>query len=140
VLAKVDILPRMSESLDALNGKMDRIEGIIAKKTAQEQIALRKEDPVNPCEIPASSVTKGAFISEGGQSKVCAATYAGRPAALKEISLKFTLKEVGTTVHNRGPYDQQVFPSEHSPNLWRHDHRHGLSQNCHGICTQRHPP
>jgi len=44
VLAKVDILPRMTESLDALNSKMDRIKGIIAKKTAQEQIALRKED------------------------------------------------------------------------------------------------
>jgi len=123
----------MSESLNVIQDQIERIGGIIAKKTAQEQIALRKEDSVNRCEIPASSVTKGVFISEGGQAKVYASTYAGRPAASKEISLKGTLKDVETTVHN---FKTEVHLI---PDLWRHHNRHGLSQNCHGICNQRHP-
>ena len=100
VLSKVDILPRMNENLNILNDKMDLLGGFITKKTKQEQIALQKEDSVNKCEIPASSVTKGAFISEGGQARVYAATYAGRPAALKEIPVKGSLKEVERIMKN----------------------------------------
>ena len=100
VLSKVDILPRMNENLNILNDKMDRLGGFITKKTKQEQIALQKEDSVNKCEIPASSVTKGAFISEGGQARVYAATYAGQPAALKEIPVKGSLKEVDRIMKN----------------------------------------
>jgi len=101
VLAKVDILPRMNESLNVLNDTMYRIqnsiEGFIAKKTAQQQIALQKKNSVNRCEI---HVTRGAFISEGGQAKVYAATYAGQPAALKEIPVKGSLKEVDRIMKN----------------------------------------
>ena len=81
LLSKVDILPRMYESLDALHAKMDRISGIIhvfAKKSVKRQIAVRKEISLNQCEIPASSVVEGVFVSEGGQGKVYQATYAGR--------------------------------------------------------------
>ena len=104
VLSKVDMLPRMNESLNVLNDKMDRIENrigdFIAKKTAQEQIAVQKDNSVNQCEIAASSVMKGAFISEGGQAKVYAVTYAGQPAALKEIPVKGSLKEIDRIMRN----------------------------------------
>jgi hypothetical protein len=100
VLAKVDILPRMNERLNVINDKMDRIGGFIAKKTRQQQVALQKENSVHRCEITASNVTRGAFISEGGQAKVYAATYAGQPAALKEIPVKGSLKEVDRIMQN----------------------------------------
>ena len=103
LLSKVDILPRMYESLDALHAKMDRIGGIIhvfAKKSVKEQIAFRKEASLNQCEIPASSVKKGAFINEGGQAKVYRATYAGHPAAVKEIPVTGSLQQVERTVNN----------------------------------------
>ena len=103
LLSKVDILPRMHESLDALHAKMDRISGIVhvfAKKSVKEQIALRKEMSLNQCEIPASSVVKGMFISEGGQGKVYQATYAGHPAAMKEIPVTGPLRQVERVLIN----------------------------------------
>ena len=73
---------------------------VFAKKSAKKQIALRKEVSLNQCEIPASSVKKGVFISEGGQAKVYEATYAGHPAAVKEILVQGSLKQVERIVNN----------------------------------------
>jgi len=119
----------MSESLDEIHGKIDKIESIIGKKTVQDQISLRKED----------SVTNARFWPQMDAS-MFAATHAGLPAALKEILLKGTLKEVERKSQDRDPLDYWGFSSEQPPDLWCHEHRHGLPQDCHGICTQWYPP